>query len=152
MIASDILYFVKGIFEGDSLSVLLFILSVNPLSFLLHKLQGYAFVKDKNYHVTHDLFTDDLKLYGSSIITSKKQLDLVTTFSKDTGITFGDNKCAYQEIQNGKLLQCTNNLEINQLSIKAMKEGDTFKYLGIDENISYIGPINIELKRNIITK
>ena len=152
MIASDILYFVKGIFEGDSLSVLLFILSVNPLSFLLHKLQGYAFVKGKNYHVTHDLFIDDLKLYGSSIITSKKQLDLVTTFPKDTGITFGDNKCAYQEIQNGKLLQCTNNLEINQLSIKAMKEGDTFKYLGIDENISYIGPINIELKRNIITE
>ena len=152
MIVSDILYFVKGIFEGDSLSVLLFILSVNPLSFLLHKLQGYACVKDKNYHATHDLFIDDLKLYGSSIITTKKQLDLVTTFSKDTGITFGDNKCAYQEIQNGKLLQCKSNLEINQLSIKAMKEGDTFKYLGIDENISYVGPINIELKRNIITE
>ena len=33
-----------------------------------------------------------------------------------------------------------------------MKEGDTFKYLGIDENISYIGPINIELQRNIITE
>ena len=118
----------------------------------MHKLQGYACVKDKNYNVTHDLFIDDLKLYGSSIITAKKQLDLVTTFSKDTGITFGDNKCAYQEIQNGKLLQCKNNLEINQLLIKAMKEGDTFKYLGIDENISYIGPINIELQRNIITE
>ena len=23
-----------------------------------------------------------------------------------------------------------------------MKEGDTYKYLGIDENISYVGPIN----------
>ena len=152
MIVSDIIYFVKWIFEGDSPSLLLFILSVNPLSFFLHKLQGYACVKDKNYNVTHDLFIDDLKLYGSSIITAKKQLDLVTTFSKDTGITFGDNKCAYQEIQNGKLLQCKNNLEINQLLIKAMKEGDTFKYLGIDENISYIGPINIELQRNIITE
>ena len=57
-------------------------------------------------------------------------------------MTFGDDKYAYQQIQNGKLLQCTKNLDINQLSIKPMKEGDTYKYIGIDENISYIGPIN----------
>ena len=48
-------------------------------------------------------------------------------------MTFGDDKCAYQQIQNGKLLQCTNNLEINQLSIKPMKEGPINKqnYKGI---------------------
>ena len=142
VIESDIIYFSKGIFQGDSLSVLLFILSVNPLSFLLHKLQGYACGKHKNYNATHNFFVDDLKLYASSINTAKKQLDLVTAFSKDTGMTFGDDKCAYQQIQNGKLLHYTKNLGRNQLSIKPMKEGDTYKYLGIDENISYIGPIN----------
>ena len=46
-------------------------------------------------------------------------------------MTFGDDKCAYQKIQNGKLLQCTNNLKINHLSIKLMKDGRTYKYLGI---------------------
>ena len=56
-------------------------------------------------------------------------------------MTFGDDKCAYQQIQNGKLLQCTKNLEINQLSIKPMKKGDAYKCVGIDENISYIGSI-----------
>ena len=127
VIVSDIIYFVKGIFQGDSLSVLLFILSVNP---------------HKNYNVTHNFFVDDLKLYASSVNTAKKQLNLVTEFSKDTGMTFGDDKCAYQQIQNGKLLKCTNNLKINQLSVKPMKEGDTHKYLGIDENISYVGPIS----------
>ena len=142
VIVSDIIYFMKGIFQGDSLSVLLFILSVNPLSFLLDKLQGYACGKHKNYNVMHNFFVDDLKLYASSVNTAKKQLDLVTEFSKDTGMTFGDDKCAYQQIQNGKLLKCTNNLEINQLSVKPMKEGDTYKYLGIDENIGYVGPIN----------
>ena len=139
VIVSDIIYFVKGIFQGDRLSILLFILSVNPLSFLLHKLQG---LNVKNYNVTHNFFVDDLKLYASSVNTAKKQLYLVTEFSEDTGMTFGDDKCAYQQIQNGKLLKCTNYLEINQLSVKPMKEGDTYKYLGIDENISYIGPIN----------
>ena len=96
VIESDIIYFSKGIFQGDSLSVLLFILSVNPLSFLLHKLQGYTCGKHKNYNVTHNFFVGDLKLYASSINTAKKQLDLVTAFSKDTGMTFGDDKCAHQ--------------------------------------------------------
>ena len=98
----------------------------------MHKLQGYACGKHKNYNVTHSFFVDDLKLYASSINTAKKQLDLVTAFSKDTEMTFGNDKCAYQQIQNGTLLQRTNNIEINQLSIKPMREGDTYKYLGID--------------------
>ena len=91
MIESDIIYFSKGVFQGDILSVLLFILSVNPQSFLLHKLQGYACGKYENYNVTYNFFVDDLKLYTSSINTAKKQLDLVTAFSKDTGMTFGDD-------------------------------------------------------------
>ena len=36
----------------------------------------------------------------------------------------------------------TNNLEINHILIKPMKERDTYKYLVINENISYVGPIN----------
>lgn len=45
--------------------------------------------------------------------------------------------------------------EINYLLIKMMKEGDisTYKYIGIDENISYLGQeAKIELLRNIISK
>ena len=76
---------------------------MNPLSFLLHKLQGYACGKHKNCNVTHNFFVDDLKLYASSTNTAKKELDLVTEFSKDTGMTFRDDKCAYQQIQNRKL-------------------------------------------------
>ena len=49
-------------------------------------------------NVTHNFLVDDLKLYTSSINTAKKQLHLVTTFSKDSGMTFGDDKCAYQQI------------------------------------------------------
>ena len=33
---------------------------------------------------------------------------------------------------------------MNNLTIKSVKEGDTYKYLGIDENISYHGSINKE--------
>ena len=102
VIVSDIIHFVKGMFQGNNLSIL-FILSVNSQSFLLHKLQGYACGKHKNCNVTHNFFVDDLKLYASSTNTAKKELDLVTEFSKDTGMTFRDDKCAYQQVQNRKL-------------------------------------------------
>ena len=47
-------------------------------------------------HVTFLAIT----LYAISIKTAKKQLDLVAAFSKDTKMTFRDDKCAYQQIEN----------------------------------------------------
>ena len=132
----------KGIFQGDSLSVILFILTVNPLSFLLRNLKGYQYGTEKNSNVTHNFFVDDLKLYANNISTTKKLLDLITTFSKDTGMTFGEDKCAYQQIEKGKLINNTKELQINDLKIKPIPEGDSYKYLGIDENISYVGLVN----------
>ena len=68
----------KGIFQGDSLSVLLFILSVNPLSFLLNKLKGYTIGKSGNRdtEISHLFFVDNLKLYASNMTLVKLQLDL----------------------------------------------------------------------------
>lgn len=74
----------KGIFQVDSLSVLIYILWVDPVSFFLHKLQGYACAKHENYNVTYNFFVDDLKLYPSSTNIVKK-----ATRSSNTGMTFG---------------------------------------------------------------
>ena len=38
----------------------------------------------------------------------------------------------------------TENLKINNLNIKPIKNSDTYKYLGIGENISYVGTVNKE--------
>ena len=72
VIGSDVTYFVKGIIQGDSLSVVLFILLVNPLSFLLHKLRGFACGKLVNDNVAPNFFADDFKLCASSTNTAKK--------------------------------------------------------------------------------
>ena len=143
-ITCDVIKFLKGIFQGDSLSVLLFILTVNPLSFMLRNLKGYSYGTDRKSNITHNFFVDDLKLYASNINILKKQLDLVTLFSKDTGMTFGEDKCAYQQVENGKLIKNTKYLELNKLFIKPIKDGDTYKYLGINENISCVGAVNKE--------
>ena len=98
-ITTDIIQFMKGIFQGDSLSVLLFILTVNHLSFLLRNLKSYQYGTKRNSNVTHNFFVDDLKLYANNINTTKKLLDLATIFSKDTGITFGEDKCASNKLK-----------------------------------------------------
>ena len=58
----------KGIFQGDSLSPLLFILAIDPLSRALNRMNtGYNLNKrqEKPSTVNHLLFMDDLKLYNS---------------------------------------------------------------------------------------
>ena len=61
----------RGIFQGDSLSPLLFIVVILPLTLVLQKTKaGYRLVRDTK-PISHLLFMDDLKLYGAN----KNQLD-----------------------------------------------------------------------------
>ena len=89
----------RGIFQGDRLSPILFVLALIPLSIILNKAkEGYSLGKDRA-KLNHLLFMDDLKLYGKD----KDQLDsLVQTvriFSSDIGMTFGIEKCAMVEMK-----------------------------------------------------
>ena len=67
----------RGILQGDSLSPLVFVLVLIPLSLILRKTKAaYEFSESKK-KMNHLLFLDDLKLYSQS----KKGLDsLVQTF------------------------------------------------------------------------
>ena len=61
-------------------------------------------------------------------------------------MTFREDKCAYQQVENGKLIKNIEHLEMNNL--KPIKDGDTYKYLSIDENINYVGTVNKERVTN----
>lgn len=91
-ILSDTIHFAKGILQGGSLAVLLFVLLVNPQFFLLYKPGGHTCRKHKNYNNTYNLFDDDPRSYASSTNNSEKQLDLVAAFSEDNGMIFGEDK------------------------------------------------------------
>ena len=109
---------------------------------MLGKFKDYNYGNDRRKTIAHNFFVDDLKLYSSTINIAKKQLDLVTQFSKDICMDFGNNKCAYLKIVKEMIVGDGEPLVMNNLTIKPVKEGDTYKYLGIDENIIYHGPIN----------
>ena len=56
----------RGIFQGDNLSPLVFVLAVIPLSFILRKAKAaYEFSESKE-KINHLLFMDDLKLHSRS--------------------------------------------------------------------------------------
>ena len=80
-IKTDIITYLKGIFQGDSLSVTLFVLSVNPLSFMIKRLRGYAAGKDRRPDITH-IFVDDLKLNNWTSNGVKDNLTLLQDFPK----------------------------------------------------------------------
>ena len=76
-------YIKRGIFQGDSLSALVFILALIPLR---KTKAAYEFSGSKE-KINHLLFKDDLKLYSRS----EKELDLLVRithiFSKDCEIS-----------------------------------------------------------------
>ena len=121
---------------------MLFVISLNPLSHLLRMRKGYAYGKNRQYQHTHNFFVDDLKLFATNMNNIKCLLDIVTLFSKDIGMKFGVDKCAFVQIEKGKQIQNPGPLIINDLIIKPLPTGDIYAYLGIDENITYDGPMN----------
>ena len=143
-IESQPIQYLRGIFQGDSGSVLLFFLSVNPLSYLLNKLQGYGIGKtgNRNQNISHLFFIDDLKLFATNINQMKLLLDQVPQFSNDIGMKFGQSKCSYMVVEKGKTTAATVPITINSITINPVKEGDSYKYLGQDENLGYVGPVN----------
>ena len=125
----------RGIFQGDSLSPLLFCLCIDPLSRLLNKMnKGYNFSPrgQDPQRIGHLLYMDDLKLYAGNDAVLKEQLKVVSDFSRDINMKFGLDKCATVSIEKGKLKQ-KEGITLQEFSIRALEEGETYKYLGVEE-------------------
>ena len=103
-IETDEIKYLNGILQGDLFSLILFILSANPLSFVLKKYEGYTLGTSLNRDtkLNHLCFVDDLKLYDKNLYIAKQPLEVVTTFSKDINMQFGVEKCAYIYIERRK--------------------------------------------------
>ncbi|CAH2018837.1 unnamed protein product [Acanthoscelides obtectus] len=89
----------RGIYQGDTLSPLLFVIAMVPLSTLLNEANlGYQ-LKGANDCLSHLLYMDDLKLISPSQNKLKTSLNIVKKFSDDIQMSFGLDKCAVGHIQ-----------------------------------------------------
>ena len=122
----------RGIFQGDSLSPLLFTMSLNPLSQELQK-TGYGYQLDEQTKINHLFYVDALKLYG----TSHKQLtglnNTVKNVSDDIKMEFGLDKSTKASFKRGKKVSAEGiPLNDNQV-IQDLEQAETYKYLGMEE-------------------
>ena len=79
----------RGIFQGDSLSQLLFCIELIPLTNELNRAGcGYQ-VRGTERKINHLLYMDDLKLLGRKENDLKNEIKIVQTISKDINMNFG---------------------------------------------------------------
>ena len=95
----------RDIFQGDSLSPLVFILALIPLSLILRKAKApYEFSESKE-KINRLLFMNDLKLYSRSEKGLDSLVQTVRAFSGDIGMEFGIRKCATLVMEKGKIVK-----------------------------------------------
>lgn len=86
----------RGILQGDSLSPLLFVLCIDPLSRQLNgKHQKVIIPTESGTHVTnHLLFIDDLKLMAENDEVLKNMMEETKEFFKTIGLEMNKEKSA----------------------------------------------------------
>ena len=95
----------RGIFLGDSLLLLMFVLSMVPLSLILKKVNACYKWGKKEHKLNHSLFMDDLKRYAKSEEQTYMLVRIVCVFSSDIGMKFGTKKCGILTMKRGKIVK-----------------------------------------------
>lgn len=122
----------RGIFQGDSLSPLLFCMAINPLSEILH-LSGKEYTLKTKEKINHLLYMDDLKLFSKNEDGLNTLVHTVRMFSNDIQMEFGYDKCAMLVIQRGKLTK-SEGIDVEGKTIPDISQEDqSYKYLGIPQ-------------------
>ena len=121
----------RGIFQGDSLSPLLFVISLIPLTHVLRASKPGYEVSNNKEKINHLLYMDDLKLYGKNEKEINSLVQTVRIFSKDICMDFGIDKCATLVLKRGILSKSEGiNLPDDKV-IKSVNADEGYKYLGV---------------------
>ena len=121
----------RWIFQGDALSVLLFILAMMPLNHILRKCTtGYKLSRSQE-KLNHLMYMDDIKLFTKNEKELETLIHTIRINSQDIGMEFGIEKCALLVMKSGKR-HLTDGIELpNKNKIRTLAENETYKYLGI---------------------
>jgi hypothetical protein len=122
----------RGIFQGDSLSPLLFVMIMIPLTMILKDEPKGLMFGNSGKRLNHLLFMDDLKLYARNEEECASLVNVVHKYSRDIGMEFGMDKCAVLTMKGGKRV-VSDSYGMELPSGEVMKEVDEngYKYLGI---------------------
>jgi hypothetical protein len=97
----------RGIFQGDSLSPLLFCTELIPLTHELNRADCVYQVHGAARKISHLLYMDDLKLLSRSEEDLKSEIKTVKPISKDINMNFGLEKWAKICLKKGRVQRKT---------------------------------------------
>ena len=86
-----------------------------------------------NTKLNHLFFLDDLKLYARNENQLDSLIQTVRIVSKDIGMKFGIEKCAVLVLRRGRLAQSEGIRLPDETTIRAIREIEGYKYLGVLE-------------------
>ena len=113
----------RGVKQGDPLSPLLFLLSLEPMCNLLrqHSQDG---LQIGSRCVTGAYFADDSTLFSKSVSGLRHQLELVRTYCVASGAKLNYSKCV--------TLVLNRQAQLPELpDIRVLPDGESVKYLGV---------------------
>ncbi|KAJ0069080.1 hypothetical protein NL108_017350 [Boleophthalmus pectinirostris] len=118
-----------GIYQGDSLSPLLFCIGLNPLSQIIDR-TGYGYRLRNGATISHLLYMDDIKLYAKSERDIDSLIHTTRIYSTDIGMSFGLEKCSRMVTKRGKV-EHTEGVSLPEGTIADVE--DSYKYLGVPQ-------------------
>ena len=123
----------RGIFQGDALSLLLFIIAMMPLNHILRKCTAVYKLSRSQEKVNHLMYMDDIKLFAKKEKELETIIHTVRIYSQDIEMKSGIEKCAMLVMKSGKRHR-TDRIELpNQDKIRTLAENATYKYIEILE-------------------
>ena len=114
----------RDIFQGDSLSPVVFVLALISLSLILRKAKAaYEFSESKE-KINHLLFMDDMKFYCQSEKGLDSLVQTVRVFIEDIGMEFGLEKCAMLVMAKRKIVKSVGIELPDGKVINSLQEGE----------------------------
>ena len=115
----------RGIFQGDALSLLQFIIAMMLLNHILRKCSaGYKLSRSRE-KINHPMYIDDIKLSAKKEKELETLIHTVRIYSQDIGMEFGIERCALLVMKSGKR-HLTDGIELpNQEKIRTLAENGT---------------------------
>ena len=120
----------RGIFQGDTLSPLIFVRAMMLLNQIIRKYTaGYKQSKSQK-KINHFMYMNDIKLFIKSEKELETLLQTVRIYSQDVGMEFDIEKCTMLIMKRGKRHICVG-VELPNQVIRMLREKGTYKYLRI---------------------
>ena len=124
----------RGIFQGDALSPLLFVMAMIPISSVLNRMKKGYVMEGGQRMISHLMYMDDIKLYSKTEAGMKSMANTLKTISEDIGMEFGLEKCAKISMKHGKVIEGGDLPLFDGVNIRELDEDEGYKYLGILQN------------------